>query len=73
MKLKTMSTILVTKKWQPKPTKKLAKSDPVKEGKMLSMDHKTQNSHVSAQDLMGLSWVLYDDFEYNAPQGKKVF
>ena len=60
-----MSTILVTKKWQPKPTKILVESDPVKEGKKLSaVDNLAQKgSHLGAEDLMGLSWVLFDDLE----------
>ena len=60
-----MSTILVTKKWQPKPTKSLVESNPVKEGKKLSaVDNLPQKgSHLCAEDLMGLSWVLFDDLE----------
>ncbi|MEX0640171.1 MAG: hypothetical protein WD018_02995 [Nitrosopumilaceae archaeon] len=32
-----MSTIQVTRKWQPKPTKSLVESNPVKEGKKLQL------------------------------------
>ena len=60
-----MSTIQVAKKWQPKPTKSLVESNPVKEGKKLSaVDNLTQKgSHLRAEDLMGLSWVLFEDLE----------
>lgn len=59
-----MSTIQVTKNWQPKPTKSLVESLPVKEGKKLSVDNLTQKvSHLCAEDLMGLTWVLFEDLE----------
>lgn len=63
MKLKTMSTIQVTKEWQPEPTKNLVKRNPVEEGKKISMYSETQNSNLCAKDLMGLTWVLFDYIE----------
>lgn len=60
-----MSTIQATKEWQPEPTNNLVESNPVKKGKNLSTVDKEglQRSHLCAADLMGLSWVLVDDFE----------
>jgi len=60
-----MSTIQVAKEWQPKPTKSLVESNPVEEGKKLSaVDNLAQKgSHLCAEDLMGLSWVLFNDLE----------
>jgi hypothetical protein len=60
-----MSTIQMTKEWQPEPTKNLVESNPVIEGKKLSAAdmESIKNSHFSAEDLIGLSWVLFDDFE----------
>ena len=60
-----MSTIQVAKEWQPKPTKSLVESLPVKEGKKLSTVDKEapKRSHLCAEDLMGLSWVLFNDLE----------
>lgn len=59
-----MSTIQVTKEWQPEPTKSLVESNPVKDGKNISTANKEiLNSHFCAEDLMGLSWVLFDDLE----------
>jgi len=60
-----MSTIQVTKKWQPKPTKSLVESNPVKEGKKLSMVENAalEGTHLCAEDLMGLSWVLFENLE----------
>lgn len=60
-----MSTIQVTKAWQPEPTKNLVESNPVKEGKKLSIVDNTvpARSTFCAEDLMGLSWVLFDDLE----------
>lgn len=60
-----MSTIQVIKNWQPTPKKSLVKSDPVKEGKKLSaVDNPAQKeTHLCAEDLMGLSWVLFEDLE----------
>jgi hypothetical protein len=60
-----MSIIQMTKEWQPEPTKSLVESNPVKEGKKLSAAdmESIKNSHFSAEDLIGLSWVLFDDFE----------
>lgn len=66
-----MSTIQITKKWQSGSTKNLVNSDPLKEGKNLSMYSGTQNSNLCAKDLMGLTWVLYDDFEYDILKGTK--
>ena len=58
-----MSTIQVAKKWQPKPTKSLVESNPVKEGKKLSAGdvESLPRSPLSIADLMELSWVLSDD------------
>jgi len=58
-----MSTIQVAKEWQPKPTKNLVESLPVKEGKKLSAGdvESLPRSPLSIADLMELSWVLSDD------------
>jgi hypothetical protein len=59
-----MSTIQMTKEWQPEPTESLVERNPVKKGKNLStVGIKVLNSHFCAEDLMGLSWVLFDDLE----------
>ncbi|MEX0640172.1 MAG: hypothetical protein WD018_02990 [Nitrosopumilaceae archaeon] len=60
-----MSTIQVTRKWQPKPTKSLVESNPVKEGKKLLIEDKEvlKGSNLCAEDLMGLSWILFNDLE----------
>lgn len=65
MKHKIMSTIQITKQWQPDPSNNLVSSNSVKEGKNVSTAFKKslKNSHFSAEDLMGLSWVLFDDVE----------
>jgi hypothetical protein len=58
-----MSTIQVTKNWQPKPSENLVEGLPVKEGKKLStVDALAQKrTPLCAEDLMGLSWVLFED------------
>ena len=60
-----MSTIQVAKEWQPKPTKSLVESLPVKEGKkLLTVENAAlKRSHLCAEDLMGLSWVLFENLE----------
>jgi hypothetical protein len=60
-----MSTIQVTKNWQPKPSESLVESLPVKEGKKLSTEDNLvqKGSYLCAEDLMGLSWVLFEDLE----------
>ncbi len=60
-----MSTIQSTIEWQPKPTTSLVESNPVKEGKKLSTldQNSLKRSHLCAEDLVGLSWVLFDDLE----------
>jgi hypothetical protein len=60
-----MSTIQVTKNWQPKPSESLVESLPVKEGKKLSTEDNLaqKGTHLCVEDLMGLSWVLFEDLE----------
>jgi len=53
-----MSTIQITKNWQPEPTTNLVESNPVEEGKQLST--KT-NCQYTASDLMGLTWTLFEE------------
>ncbi|HXV67053.1 MAG TPA: hypothetical protein VD731_07510 [Nitrosopumilaceae archaeon] len=61
----SMSTIQVTKEWQPQPTKSLVESNPVEEGKKLSNlgNDALSRTTLCAKDMMGLSWVLSDDLE----------
>ena len=63
MKHKSMSTIQITKQWQTEPSNNLVSSNPVKKGKNVSITYKKlqKKSHFSAEDLMGLLWVLFDD------------
>jgi hypothetical protein len=63
MNLKIMSTIQTTKPSKPEPASNLVDSNPVNKGNILSKHFETQNSHFCAKDMMGLSWVLYDDIE----------
>ncbi len=60
-----MSTIQMTKEWQPEPIKNLVENNPVKEGKnLLQMGRDVlKTTHFCAEDVMGLSWTLFDDIE----------
>jgi len=60
-----MSTIQMTKAWQPEPIKNLVENNPVKEGKNISTMDKDvpKKAHFCAEDMMGLSWTLFDDLE----------
>ena len=53
-----MSTIQVNTPWQPVPTKTLAERLPVGMGKSLSGQ---LPSSINGEDLMGLSWVFFED------------
>lgn len=53
-----MSTIQVYNKWQPTPTKTLAERLPVEMGKNLSQN---LPSSITGEDLMGLSWMFFED------------
>lgn len=55
---KSMSTIQVYTQWQPVPTKTLAERLPVEMGKSLS---EQLPSSIKGEDLMGLSWMFFED------------
>lgn len=57
-----MSTIQMTKRLEPKPDS-LVESNKAKKDNKLSIQDMTQNSHFCANDLIGLSWVLFDELE----------
>jgi hypothetical protein len=54
-----MSTIQITRNWQPEPATILVESRPVKEGEKLSNKGNLQYIQgITADDLRGLSWML---------------
>jgi hypothetical protein len=53
-----MSTIQVYTPWQPTPTNTLAERLPVEMDKSLS---ERLPSSIKAEDLMGLSWMFFED------------
>ena len=56
--ISTMSTIQVYTPWQPTPRKTLAERLPVEMGESLS---EQIPSSIKCEDLMGLSWIFFED------------
>lgn len=58
-----MSTIQITKQWKPESDTQLFNGDNVKKSSKQYSHSPVQNSNWCAKDMMGLSWVLFDELE----------